>query len=922
MGDQYAFSAHAETGGTATVVNHVFIQNLQRRWTRPAPPALDRDAVPRPAEMTQVKAELASRGAAAITGKAASFAMQGAPGVGKTTLARLLALDLDADTPDGVIWEDLGPDFIAAEQAQAVLRRWAGYATSFFDLGENLSQLFTFEPAAVRSLLSEHSKLLVVLDNVWSLAAIQPLRDALPPGSRLIVTTRSRAIAQGLAAGWVEVGLLNEAEALDLFDLRLRWRPQNSQPADRWAFDLASGVGMHALGLDVALGVLRRYGDTPTEWRAAADRLLGEVRDGRFDRLSLGDDDPGHNVKAVMMFSYEALKEDAQSRFRWLAAFAAEADFTTEAAAAIWGCDPDEAFETLTDFANAALLERRGGGAWRQHALLRTFGLALLRDAGETDAAAAAHARAYAAAMRRADDAQRYHEMLLPALPQLRHAFEWALANDLDLALHIAANCANLQKQFGLAREGGEWSERALEAAEAHADPETLAFAWFHRGNRLSDIAGLPGEDRRARLLAALAAYDVALQHYRPDAAPPDYAMTQNNRAILLGALAGLAGEDRRARLGAALAACDEALRYYRPDTAPLAYAVTQNNRATLLRELAGLTGEDRRARLGAALAACDEALRFRRPDTAPLAYAMTQNNRATLLSEMAGLPGEDRRGRLLEALAAYDAALQHYRPDTAPLAYAATQNNRATLLRHIAGVPGEDRRARLGAALAACDEALRYYRPDTAPPDYAMTQDNRANLLGALAGLPGEDRRVRLGAALAACDEALRFRRPDTAPLAYAVTQNNRAPLLRELAGLPGEDRRARLGAALAACDEALRFRRPDTAPLDYAVTQINRGFLLNELAGLAGEDRRARLLEALQCAWEAHGIFVTVEQAQYQAVAEGVLRDLRSECGDASTEIWAAAGLGAPPGWLAQDEDAGLIRRLASRFRRDRKR
>ena len=280
---QYAFSAHAETGGTATVVNHVFIQGLERRWTRPAPPALDRDAVPRPVEMAKVKAELTGRGGVAITGRVASLAVQGAPGVGKTTLARLLALALDTDYPDGVIWEDLGPDFTASEQAQAVLRRWAGYATSFFDLGENLNQLFTFEPAAVRCLLAEHPALLIVLDNVWSLAAIRPLRDAQPPGSCLIVTTRSREIAQGLAAGWVEVGLLSEAEAADLFELRLGWRPtagwrpaagrpQSDNRVDGWAFDLAAGVGMHALGLDVALGVLRRYGDVADAERPAAER--------------------------------------------------------------------------------------------------------------------------------------------------------------------------------------------------------------------------------------------------------------------------------------------------------------------------------------------------------------------------------------------------------------------------------------------------------------------------------------------------------------------------------------------------------------------------------------------------------------------------------------------------------------------------
>ena len=564
---QYAFSAHAETGGTATVVNNVFIQGLERRWTRPVPPALDRDAVPRDAAMDEVKAELAGRGGVAITGKAAALAMQGAPGVGKTTLARLLALELEAedDYSDGVIWEDgLGPDFTAPEQAQAVLRRWAGYATNFFELGDNLNKLFTFEPAAVRGLLSEHPRLLVVLDNVWSLAAIRPLRDALPPAARLIVTTRSRAIAQGLGAGWVEVGLLSEAEALQLFELRLGWQPRRDRPADGWAFDLATGVGLHPLGLDVALGVLRRYGDAAAEgrpaaeWRPTAERLLREVRGGRFERLSLGDDDPGHNVKAVLMFSYGALEPEAQGRFRRLGAFAAEADFTTEAAAAAWDCDGEQAFETLTGFANAALLERKGGGLWRQHALLRAFSLALLRDAGETDAAAAAHARATMDAMRRADDAQRFYEML-PALPQLRHAFAWALPNDLDLALDIAANCATLQKQFGLAREGGDWSERALAAAQARATPEALARAWGHRGNRLSAIAGLPGEDRRARLGAALAAYDEALQFRRPDTAPLAYAATQNNRANRLSEIAGLPGEDRRARTLQALQCAWEA---------------------------------------------------------------------------------------------------------------------------------------------------------------------------------------------------------------------------------------------------------------------------------------------------------------------------------------------------------------------------
>ncbi|HLE36007.1 MAG TPA: hypothetical protein VI699_02560, partial [Candidatus Acidoferrales bacterium] len=185
-----------------------------------------------------------------------------------------------------------------------------------------------------------------------------------------------------------------------------------------------------------------------------------------------------------------------------------------------------------------------------------------------------------------------------------------------------------------------------------------------------------------------------------PQAAPLAYATTQNNRALLLADIATLPGEDRRARLLEALAAYDDALRFRTPQAAPLDYAMTQNNRANLLQGIATLPSEDRRTRLLEALAAYDDALRYHTPQAAPLAYAMTQNNRANLLSDIATLPDEDRRARLLQALAAYDDTLRFYTPQAAPLDYATTQNNRANLLGAIATLPGEDRRARLLEAL------------------------------------------------------------------------------------------------------------------------------------------------------------------------------------------------------------------------------
>jgi len=96
----------------------------------------------------------------------------------------------------------------------------------------------------------------------------------------------------------------------------------------------------------------------------------------------------------------------------------------------------------------------------------------------------------------------------------------------------------------------------------------------------------------------------------------------------------------------------------------------------------------------------------------------------------------------------------------------------------------------------------------------------------------------------------------------------------------------------ALAAYDEALQFRRPDTAPLAYAMTQGNLLSLFSAMADLPGEDRRGWLLKALRAGWEAYTGFERSQHAPYQEQATRLLRDLRTSCGDAFAEMWAAAG------------------------------
>ena len=594
--DTYVGSVHVEGSGTTIVLNGV---QVERRWTRPTPPPLLRDAIPRKEALKSVIQLLRERGQVALSGRTPATAVHGMPGIGKTTLARLLVHHLAPFYSDGVLWQELGPDLRSADKAQTILDQWAGYALAI-PLEARLSMHFA--PAAVRDLLGEHPHLLVVLDNVWTLDSIRPLREALPPQAHLLITTRSSPVARGLGGARYELHVLTLDEARALIALRLGIEKEAAKEA--WCDALADGLGYHALALDVALGRLLYEGDTPESWQASTRRILEHVRSGHgFGELQLEEEDREQNIERVLSYSYLHMDEPAQQRFRLLGVFAPDSDFDTGVVAQLWKCPEEAARRQLDSFVNAALLNRTGKGRWKQHGVLRSYALALLHRAGDYEDAAAAHAHIYEEAMREADDRQSFAAMR-PDLPQLRHAFEWAATNNLSYALGLVNTSASLQEAFGLVRESLDWSQACLTVARQSGTSEEVANAQHALGNALQRIANYPGQDRAQRLRDALAAYAEALRFYTPDASPLDYASIQNNRAVLLGDLATLPGEDRAQRLRDALAAYDEALRFRTPDSSPLAYASTQSNRALLFRILAILPGEDRMDRLEMALRA------------------------------------------------------------------------------------------------------------------------------------------------------------------------------------------------------------------------------------------------------------------------------------------------------------------------------
>jgi len=172
-----------------------------RQWLRPSPPKPKLRMIGREAEFNKAS-ELLKPGA-----KAAITAVQGMPGVGKTVLAENLAAELDAQFPGGVLFKWLGSGFRSSEQANPILNEWGAYAFN----GAPLPEGTQLAPDAVRALLAGHSPLLVALDDVWDLNAIEPLRQALPREACLLITTRHERLAldprrSGVFAGRADPG--------------------------------------------------------------------------------------------------------------------------------------------------------------------------------------------------------------------------------------------------------------------------------------------------------------------------------------------------------------------------------------------------------------------------------------------------------------------------------------------------------------------------------------------------------------------------------------------------------------------------------------------------------------------------------------------------------------------------------------------
>ncbi|MFF6888119.1 BTAD domain-containing putative transcriptional regulator [Streptomyces sp. NPDC012421] len=463
----------------------------------PQPPA----AFPAPdAPFTAREAEV-DRLVTLLRDGATTALVTGAPGTGKSALARQAAHRLAEDFPDGHVSIDLRTVPATERGAAAVpLLRALGAPAPPPD-----------QPAARRALLSrltEGRRLLILLDNA---DRARDLDDVLPasPGTVTLITARS-APERFRPGATLRLDPPDQAAAEEI--LTVAGGPAAGQAAPETVQEIVALCGRSPLALSVAGARLAAH----PHWtaQALADRLRAE--ETRLDELR----HDGLDVRARLLDAYEECAAPEREAFRLLSVLP-PGMFSRAAAAAVLDTTEDAAETRLDLLAGHGLLVAEGPDhrGYRIPLLLRLLAVELAgRDPAEvrhasvgrlcaayadiaewsgalvgTDASASARAASRAAGSRAVG----------PRPPQWFAEHQAALVG----TVRAAADAGQWQPVLRLARALGDF----LEAAAAWEDWATTQEAALRAAEATGDGAA------RARALRSLG--DLAWQRRRFDLA-------------------------------------------------------------------------------------------------------------------------------------------------------------------------------------------------------------------------------------------------------------------------------------------------------------------------------------------------------------------------------------------------------------------
>ena len=371
----FAGSAEADADVAAELESADAAEEAPSGLPQPAQlPADIGDFTGRETHVEQLCALLLAGNAVSSPGAVRIVVVNGAAGLGKTTLAVHAAHQVSAQFPDGQLYVDLQGASSQTASPGEVLARFLR------DLGIEGDKIPVHddERAALYRTTLARRRVLLLLDNAKDAAQVRPLL----PGSSscaVLVTTRNRT-ADLASTRFVDLNVLEDTEALALFSRIVGEERAAAEP------DATAEILVACAGLPLAIRICAARLAARRQWKIAtlASRLRDQHR--RLDELTTGD----LAVRASFQVSYDSLRSvnhgaDPARAFRLLSLWQGTA-INLQAAAALLGAPDDDVAAVLEGLVDVNLLESPAPDWYRFHDLLKVYAMERA-EAQESEAA-------------------------------------------------------------------------------------------------------------------------------------------------------------------------------------------------------------------------------------------------------------------------------------------------------------------------------------------------------------------------------------------------------------------------------------------------------------------------------------------------------------------------------------------------------
>jgi tetratricopeptide (TPR) repeat protein len=299
-------------------------------------------------------------------------AIGGAGGIGKTWMVLAWAHRHLDRFPDGQLFVDLHGFSPAVEPMPPAVAVRGFLDALGVDPGRIPADLDA-QAALYRSLVAG-KRMLVVLDNAATVEQVVPLLPG-GPACTVLVTGRTRlaSLIDRHGARHLQLDILALDEARALLAARIG--------ADRVATEPDAVDELVELcgGYPLALSIATR--DAAIRPDLSLAEIAAELRELGLEALD-HDTDPAASLPAVLSWSLGRLTLEQRTVFG-LVGIAPGPDTTLPAVAALTGLPPTRARKALSALEEASLLERRSGGRYTMHDLIRAYAATTAHDLPE-----------------------------------------------------------------------------------------------------------------------------------------------------------------------------------------------------------------------------------------------------------------------------------------------------------------------------------------------------------------------------------------------------------------------------------------------------------------------------------------------------------------------------------------------------------